>query len=55
MPRHPNEHTTRLSTIYVKPEWARALDRIAADDGKTLNAVIREALAAYFKRRGVKP
>lgn len=54
MPRRANQHTQRLS-LYLKPEWAQALDALALQDGRSLNDLVREALRDYFKRRGVTP
>lgn len=51
--RPPNPHTQRLS-LYLKPEWAEALDQLAGQDGRSLNDVTREALRDYFRKRGVK-
>lgn len=44
-------HSTRLGSIYVKPQWAENIDRIAEEQGVTMSHVVREALAEYFKKR----
>lgn len=41
----------RLGSIWVTPETAFALDRLSAETGKSINEIIREALAAHLRRR----
>lgn len=50
MPR-PKVHSHRLTSLYVKPEWADNLERLAADEGRTISDLMRDALREYFKKR----
>jgi predicted transcriptional regulator len=49
--REAEQHTQRLGTIKVKPEWASQLDALAREDGTSISGVVRDALRLYFKRR----
>jgi predicted transcriptional regulator len=50
----PKLHSHRLGAIYVKPEWAVALDKQAAETGSTISAIIRDALADYIRKHKIK-
>jgi predicted DNA-binding protein len=45
------EHTHRLGSLWVTPETGAALDRLSAESGKSINQIVREALARHLKRR----
>lgn len=49
----PKLHSHRLGAIYVRPEWALALDKHAAETGSTVSAIIRAALADYFRKHKI--
>lgn len=49
MPRRV--HTHRLGSLWVKPETAAALDRRAAETGKSINEIVRAAIEAALRRK----
>lgn len=45
----PNTH--RLGTIYIPSEHAEKLEALAAQDGRSMNEHVREAIKRYLQRR----
>lgn len=48
-----SQYSHRLGSLWVTPETGVALDRLSAESGKSINEIVREALAAHLKRRRV--
>lgn len=49
--RKPVQHSHRLGSIWVTPEMKAALDRLSVASGRSMNEIVRDALAAELKRR----
>lgn len=41
----------RLGSLRVDPDTRMQLDKLSAATGKSINEIVREAIAAYLKRR----
>lgn len=47
----PNQNSHRMGTLWIQPQQAAALDRLAETDGRTISDLVRDAIRAYVQSR----